>query len=138
MTDLRNKTALITGSDRGIGRVIALRYARLGARVVVNGSRSEDAALRTVEEIRTPGAEAVAVQGDVADLDAPRTCSSSASTPSESRTSWLPMPAWKSSTSRSARSLRSSSTGSSLKYFAGPLARRVSGQHLLISGDAPA
>ncbi|MFE9508583.1 SDR family NAD(P)-dependent oxidoreductase [Streptomyces anthocyanicus] len=90
MTDLRNKTALITGSDRGIGRVIALRYARLGAQVVVNGSRSEDAALRTVEEIRTPGAEAVAVQGDVADLDAPRTCSSSASTPSESRTSWFP------------------------------------------------
>ncbi|MCW8117812.1 SDR family NAD(P)-dependent oxidoreductase [Streptomyces anthocyanicus] len=71
MTDLRNKTALITGSDRGIGRVITLRYAQLGARVVVDGSRSEDAALQTVEEIRTPGAEAVAVQGDVADLDAP-------------------------------------------------------------------
>ncbi|MFH8533926.1 SDR family NAD(P)-dependent oxidoreductase [Streptomyces tendae] len=70
MTDLRNKTALITGSARGIGRAIALRYARLGARVVVNGSRSEEAALRTVEEIRAVGAEAIAVQGDVADLEA--------------------------------------------------------------------
>ncbi len=38
--------------------------------MVVNGYRSEDAALQIVEEIRTPGAEAVAVQGDVADLDA--------------------------------------------------------------------
>ncbi|MFD6743280.1 SDR family NAD(P)-dependent oxidoreductase [Streptomyces anthocyanicus] len=138
MTDLRNKTALITGSDRGIGRVIALRYPRLGAQVVVNGSRSEDAALRTVEEIRTPGAEAVAVQGDVADLDAPENLFQQCIDTFGKPDIVVSHAGWKSSTSRSVRSRRSSSTGSSLEYFAGPLARRVSGQHLLISGGVPA
>src|ERR671918_1187234 len=36
MTDLTGSTALITGSARGIGKAIALRYAQLGANVVLN------------------------------------------------------------------------------------------------------
>lgn len=36
MTDLTNKKALITGSTKGIGKAIALRYARLGADIVIN------------------------------------------------------------------------------------------------------
>jgi 3-oxoacyl-[acyl-carrier protein] reductase len=36
MTDLKGKVALVTGSARGIGKAIALRYASLGANLVVN------------------------------------------------------------------------------------------------------
>jgi 3-oxoacyl-[acyl-carrier protein] reductase len=70
VTGLHDKVALVTGSARGIGRGIALRYASLGARIVVNYANSEKAALATVNEIRAMGTEAVAVQADVSDLDA--------------------------------------------------------------------
>ncbi|NIK57120.1 SDR family NAD(P)-dependent oxidoreductase [Kribbella shirazensis] len=70
MTDLHGKTALVTGSAGGIGRAIALRYASLGARVIVNYAHGKEAALATVEDIRALGAEAIAVQADVSDLNA--------------------------------------------------------------------
>ncbi|WP_419998094.1 SDR family oxidoreductase [Streptomyces boninensis] len=70
MTDLHDKTALITGSARGIGRAIALRYGSLGAQVVVNYAGNEEAAGRTVADIRALGAEAIAVKADVSDLEA--------------------------------------------------------------------
>lgn len=38
---LKGKTAIITGSSRGIGRQIAITFARNGANVVVNGNRIE-------------------------------------------------------------------------------------------------
>ena len=41
---LRNKTILVTGGTRGIGRAISLRFARAGARVVANYLRNEQAA----------------------------------------------------------------------------------------------
>ncbi len=41
MSDLRNKTIFITGSSRGIGREIALRCARDGAKVVITGKTVE-------------------------------------------------------------------------------------------------
>ena len=40
MTTLQNKTALVTGASRGIGRATALALARAGARVVVHYGRS--------------------------------------------------------------------------------------------------
>ena len=49
---LLNKKALITGAGTGIGRAIALEFARLGADVVVNYNSSKDAALEVVEEIK--------------------------------------------------------------------------------------
>jgi len=65
MTDLKNKTALITGSARGIGKAIAERYGALGANVVVNYARDEARAKETVEAIKHLGGTAIAVQADV-------------------------------------------------------------------------
>jgi 3-oxoacyl-[acyl-carrier protein] reductase len=55
MNILNGKSALITGSTRGIGRAIAVRFAREGARVMINGSRSEKDAETVVDEIRSTG-----------------------------------------------------------------------------------
>jgi 3-oxoacyl-[acyl-carrier protein] reductase len=62
---LENKVALVTGSSRGIGREIALAMAREGADVLINYSRSEDAALETVGEIKALGRKAIAVRAGV-------------------------------------------------------------------------
>ena len=66
MTDLTNKVALITGSGKGIGKAIALRYAALGAAVVVNYAHDKPAADDTVAQLEKLGARALAVQADVA------------------------------------------------------------------------
>ncbi|WP_024804637.1 SDR family oxidoreductase [Nocardia sp. BMG51109] len=70
MTDLQDKVALVTGSARGVGRAIALRYASLGARVVINYAGNEAGARQTVQDIRDLGSEAVAIRADVSDLRA--------------------------------------------------------------------
>ena len=49
---LKDKVALVTGSGRGIGRAVALAYAREGADVVVNYSSSGKAAEEVVSAIR--------------------------------------------------------------------------------------
>jgi len=72
MTDLTGKVALITGSARGIGRAIALRYASCGASVVINYSGDDANAAKTVKDAEDLGATAVAIKADVsktADLD---------------------------------------------------------------------
>ena len=65
MNTLHNKTALITGSARGLGKAIAERYASLGANIVVNYSRDKINAEETVSIIKAMGAKAIAVQADV-------------------------------------------------------------------------
>ncbi len=63
--DLSDKTALITGSSRGIGKAIALRFARDGARVAVTCVQMRDMAEDVANQIRAGGGEAIALQGDV-------------------------------------------------------------------------
>ncbi len=65
-----NKVALVTGSGRGIGRAIALHFARNGADVVVNFFRNRAPAEETVHEIEALGRRALLVKADVGDLDA--------------------------------------------------------------------
>lgn len=61
---LHGKVALVTGASRGIGRAIALRLARAGARVVVCSRKRENVA-PVAEEIRAGGGEALALEAHV-------------------------------------------------------------------------
>jgi 3-oxoacyl-[acyl-carrier protein] reductase len=63
---VKDKVALVTGSSRGVGRAIAIGYAQEGAKVVVNYTSNEKAALEVVENIKTLGSHAIAVKADVA------------------------------------------------------------------------
>ena len=62
---LQNKTALVTGSGRNIGRSIALTLASMGANVVINSKENVEAANETADEIRKLGAKALVVMGDI-------------------------------------------------------------------------
>jgi 3-oxoacyl-[acyl-carrier protein] reductase len=62
---LDGKIALVTGASRGIGREIALAFAREGADVAVNYHKSQGAAESLVAAIGEMGRQAVAVLGDV-------------------------------------------------------------------------
>jgi glucose 1-dehydrogenase len=62
---LEGKTALITGSSRGIGRGIAMRFAREGANVIVNYVGSRKAAEEALAEVEGAGARGALLQADV-------------------------------------------------------------------------
>ena len=63
---LEGKVALITGSSRGVGRAVALGFAKEGAKVVVNYTSNEGAANQVAEAIRQIGGQAMVVGADVA------------------------------------------------------------------------
>lgn len=65
MSRLQNKTALVTGASRGIGRGIALRLAADGAVVAVNYATNEAAAKETVALIEEAGGRAFAVHAQL-------------------------------------------------------------------------
>jgi NAD(P)-dependent dehydrogenase (short-subunit alcohol dehydrogenase family) len=67
MGKLDGRIALVTGSSRGIGRGIAIEFAREGADVAVNYRRDEAAARETVRAIENLGRRAIAIQADVAE-----------------------------------------------------------------------
>jgi 3-oxoacyl-[acyl-carrier protein] reductase len=64
---LKDRVALVTGAGTGIGRAIAETFAREGAKVAVNYSKSREAAEEVVAGIRSAGGIALAIGADVAD-----------------------------------------------------------------------
>ena len=72
MANLKGKTAIITGSSRGIGRAIALRLAQDGANVVVTYHSSKDIADGVVKEIENKGVDAIALQVNVREIESVR------------------------------------------------------------------
>ena len=69
MFDLSGKIALVTGSSRGIGRGIALAFAKQGADVVVNCAGNVEAAENAANEIRALGRRALVCRADVSEED---------------------------------------------------------------------
>ncbi len=67
--NLQNRTCVVTGSSRGIGKGIARELGSHGANVVVNYRSSESDAYDVVDAIEADGGTAVAIQADVTDGD---------------------------------------------------------------------
>ena len=65
MSTLQNKTALVTGASRGIGRATAAALARAGAHVLVHYGRSAQEAESLVSEIQAKGGRAQAISADL-------------------------------------------------------------------------
>lgn len=63
------KTAIVTGSSRGIGRSIAIALAQDGFNVVVNYSGNASKAEAVVDEIKALGQDAFAIKADVSNMD---------------------------------------------------------------------
>jgi len=63
---LKDKIAVVTGSSRGVGRAVALGFAKEGAKVVINYTSNEKAAEQVVGSIQSMGGEALSVKADVA------------------------------------------------------------------------
>ena len=66
---LKNKSAIVTGAASGIGREIALVFAREGAKVAI-ADLNKDAADAVAKEIRTSGGEAIGITMDVCSEEA--------------------------------------------------------------------
>ena len=65
--DFEQRTVLVTGGSRGIGRACCLRLARAGARIAINYRSRADEAIETARLVKECGAQAMTVQADVAD-----------------------------------------------------------------------
>ncbi len=69
--DLSGRSALVTGSSRGIGRGIALAFAQAGANVAIHATASCDKAQEVVREVEALGVKSVVIMEDLGDDDAP-------------------------------------------------------------------
>ena len=69
MQTLHGKTAIVTGSSKGIGAAIAKQLAADGAHVLINYGRSADAAQRVADEIQAQGGQATIVQADMSSIE---------------------------------------------------------------------
>ena len=75
---MEGRRVLVTGSGTGIGRGVALEFAREGAAVVLHYAHSEAGAASAVDEIRSAGGTAEAFQADLADIEQVRALASQA------------------------------------------------------------
>ncbi len=66
---MKNKTAIVTGGGKGIGRQICYSLAEKGANVVINYSHSEEDALHTAEICKELGADCITFKADVSKAD---------------------------------------------------------------------
>jgi len=66
---MSNKTAIVTGGTRGIGRAIVLELAKNGCNVAFNYSKSDDLANELLKEIEALGVKAMAKKADVSDFE---------------------------------------------------------------------
>ena len=64
MKQLENKVALVTGAGSGIGKAVAVLYAKEGAKVIVNDINEENGQA-VVKQIKSEGGEAFFIEGDV-------------------------------------------------------------------------
>lgn len=62
---LKGKTAVVTGSGRGLGKAIALKLAQLGANIVLNDIAASDSIDATAEEFKAAGYNVAVTKGDV-------------------------------------------------------------------------
>lgn len=70
MTSLVGKVCLITGASRGLGRALALEFARLGAKIVINSRQVSAGELHTSRrEAEALGAQVLAISADVSNRD---------------------------------------------------------------------
>ena len=69
MGKLKGKVALITGASKGIGRAIAIEFAKQGASVVVNYSRDHKGAEETLEEVKKENGYGIIVKGDISSFE---------------------------------------------------------------------
>lgn len=66
---LEGKVAIVTGGDSGIGRAVAVLFAREGADIVISHLEEEEDAMRTAELVEDEGGKAVTIAGDIGDRD---------------------------------------------------------------------
>lgn len=69
MKKLENRVAVITGGSRGIGRGIAIEFAKNGANIAISYLSNENAAAETVAECEKYGVKAIAVKANVGDAE---------------------------------------------------------------------
>lgn len=66
---MKGKKVLVSGSGTGLGREIALEFARQGAEVVLHYAHSESGAKAALHEIISAGGKAIAIKADLADVN---------------------------------------------------------------------